>query len=338
VREARTDGRLDVVIPAHQAEADIGACLEALFRAGFRQEEITVVDDGSRDATGDLARQHGVRVLRNDHPLGAAGARNRGAAEARAEIIVFVDSDVLVHADARSRILAAMADPGIAAVFGSYDARPPARGIVARYRNLLHHFVHQRSRREATTFWTGLGAVRREAFLALGGFDRAWECIEDSEFGVRLIRKGGRIILDPQLQGTHLKAWTLASMFRTDLFGRAIPWSRLILFAGGPRDDLNMTGAHRASAASVAVLLASLFAAPLAPGLLLVSAAALAAFIHANRFFLDFLRREQGLAFAAAALPAHVLHYLAGGLGLAWVLATEAPFARRRANDAAKRA
>ena len=44
--------------------------------------------------------------------------------------------------------------------FGSYDDTPTDRGFVSRYKNLLHHYVHQTARREASTFWTGLGAVR----------------------------------------------------------------------------------------------------------------------------------------------------------------------------------
>ena len=54
-------------------------------------------------------------------------------------------------------------EPGIAAVFGSYDDEPGAPNLVSQYRNLLHHFVHQTGRTEASTFWTGCGAVRRDA-------------------------------------------------------------------------------------------------------------------------------------------------------------------------------
>lgn len=321
--------RLGVVVPAHQAEATLPACLDALVAAGFRPEEIVVVDDGSRDRTAAEAEAAGARVLRNPVPLGASGARNRGAAEMTADVVLFVDADVVVHPGARARIEAAFADPELAAVFGSYDDRPPHGGLVAKYRNLLHHYVHQRSRREATTFWTGLGAVRREAFLRLGGFHKAWEHIEDSEFGVRLRRAGGRIHLDPDLLGTHLKVWTLRSMARTDLLGRAIPWARLILFAGGPRDDLNMSAAHRVSAAAVAVFGLALMLAVVSPGWLALAAAAVVAFVWANAAFLRFLAARLGMAAAITALPVHALHYLIGGLGFAWVLLVEG-LARRR--------
>jgi hypothetical protein len=320
---------LGVVVPAHQAEATLPVCLDALMAAGFRPDEIVVVDDGSRDGTARAAEAAGVRLLRNPVPLGASGARNRGAAEMAVDVLLFVDADVVVHPGARARIEAAFADPEVAAVFGSYDDRPPQGGLVAKYRNLLHHYVHQRSRREATTFWTGLGAVRREAFLALGGFHKAWEHIEDSEFGVRLREAGGRIRLDPDLLGTHLKAWTLGSMVRTDLLGRAIPWARLILFAGGPRDDLNMSAAHRVSAAAVAVFGLALVLAVASPGWFAVAAAAAATFVWANAAFLRFLAPRLGMAATVAALPVHALHYLVGGLGFAWVLLVEG-LARRR--------
>ena len=79
--------------------------------------------------------------------------------------------ELIPVADALARIRAAFADdPGLTAVFGSYDDAPPG-GTVAAFRNLLHHHVHHRGAGPASTFWSGLGAIRRDAFLAVGGFD-----------------------------------------------------------------------------------------------------------------------------------------------------------------------
>lgn len=315
-----------VVVPAHQAAAEIGLCLDALIAAGFAAGEILLVDDGSTDATGACARRKGVRVLRNDTALGAAEARNRGVAAVATDLVVFVDADVVVHRGGRARIIARFAaDSNLAALFGSYDDAPPAPSVVARYRNMLHHYVHQRGRTDAGSFWTGLGAVRRRDFVGLGGFDASWEKIEDAEFGVRLKRAGGRIRLDRDLLGTHLKAWTTGSMFRTDLFGRAIPWTRLILFDGGPRDDLNVTGAHRASVVMVALFCIGVAAMPFDLSWAWLCLAAAAGFVTVNRGFLGFLAARFGAGFAAASVPYHALHYLAGGLGYGWVLVTEAP-------------
>src|SRR5207244_8179187 len=118
-------------------------------RVLFRSDEILVVDD--------------LQVP------GPAAARNEGARRATGEVLVFVDADVVPHADAFRLIRGAFdGDPELVALFGSYDDAPPAPGAVSGFRNLLHHHVHQAGAGPAETFWAGLGAVGREAFLQAG--------------------------------------------------------------------------------------------------------------------------------------------------------------------------
>lgn len=125
------------------------------------------------------------------------------------------------------RIRRALASDGeLEAIFGSYDDDPVHHGLVSDFRNLLHHQVHQEGAGEAMTFWAGLGAMRRGAFQAVGGFDEQrfpHASIEDIDLGMRLVASGGRIVLDPSIQGTHLKRWTLANMVRTDFLRPGIP-------------------------------------------------------------------------------------------------------------------
>ena len=315
---------LSVVVPAHQAKTTIHSCLEGLVSAGFAKEEILVVDDGSYDETGEIAREFGVRVLRHETAQRPAKARNAGAAAVSGDIIVFVDADVVLRQGARQRILDLLAGPQeVTAVFGSYDDRPVRAGAVSFYRNFLHHFVHQKSRRDASTFWTGIGAVNRNVLAELGGFDPEWEAIEDVEFGVRISKSGGHIVLDKGLQGKHLKVWSIWSMFKTDLVGRAIPWSRLILFRGGPNDDLNMTIKHRLSLATVASMGISLVLLPFNLFFGLFFLIACLVFGYLNLDLLVQIQRRGGVRLAAISLVCHVLHYLAGGLGFSWVLLTE---------------
>jgi len=312
---------VSVIVPAHQAAGEIDACLNGLFHAGFARDEILVVDDGSSDGTGEIARNYGLRVLRHERALGPAEARNVGVEAVQGELIVFVDADVVLGGAARSRILDHFShEADLKGLFGSYDDQPPRVGTASFYRNMLHHFVHQRSDENASTFWTGIGAVRRDDFLRLGGFDKAWENIEDVAFGMRLRAAGGRILLDKGLLGKHLKVWTIRSMFRTDLVGRAIPWSRLLLFHGGPRNDLNFTAAHRISLLMVALMGMSLFSMLFQPAFGVVFVMALVGFVWANRTFLALLNDRGGVGVAIISCGCHVLHYLAGGLGLLWVL------------------
>lgn len=304
-----------VVVPAHDAAAEIAPCLRALTASGFGAGEILVVDDGSRDGTGDAARAEGVRVLRHPRALGPALARNAGAAATDSDVILFVDADVVVHPGARDRLAAFFAGhPDHDAIFGSYDDSPGSRGAVGIYRNLLHHWVHQTSRSEAQTFWAGFGAVRRDAFLAVGGFDPAWS-IEDVELGLRLRQRGGRIRLERTLLCKHLKDWTLRSMVRTDWKVRAVPWARLLLERRTATGDLNLSFAHRLSGAITALIVLTLAIGIAVPPALALVPALLIGFAAANAPFLRFLARRRGWGFAARSLGYHLLHYAAADLG-----------------------
>lgn len=231
-----SEPRLSVIVPAHGAAHLLPDTLGALTHSRLPRSswELIVVDDASRDATAEVADAFADRVIRlTGTPLGPGGARNIGAASASGDWLVFIDADVRVHADTLDRFLAATTvDPNIVAVFGAYDAHPAAPGLVSQFRNLLHRYVHLRGAGAADTFWAGCGAVRRDAFEAVGGFDTARfprPQIEDIELGYRLRDNGGTILLDPEISGTHLKRWTFGAMLRTDVRDRGIPWMRLLL-------------------------------------------------------------------------------------------------------------
>jgi glycosyltransferase involved in cell wall biosynthesis len=282
---------LSAVVPATDAPATLSECVEAIRGAVVTPEELIVVDAPAG--------------------VGPATARNIGARRATGDVIVFIDSDIVVHADVFERIRAAFgADPALTAVFGSYDDAPRAPGLVSEFRNLLHHHVHQSAPGPATTFWAGIGAVRRDAFLAIGGFDeRSFPrpSIEDVELGMRLVDRGGRIVLDPLVQGKHLKRWTLEGMIRTDFAARGAPWVELLLSRGSGSTALNLGWRHRMSAAASLALLVTSSRRKVPP-----SMALLGLILILNHSFYRMLLRRRGPAFAAAALPLHVLHHLVG--------------------------
>jgi GT2 family glycosyltransferase len=283
--------RLTAIVPATDRPPTLERCIAAISAADEPPESLIVVDE----APGP----------------GPAAARNRGAAETDADVLVFVDADVEVHRDAFARVRRAFErDPELGAVFGSYDDDPPAPGLVSSFRNLLHHHVHQEGSGPASTFWAGLGAMRRDVFAAHGGFDaerypRA--SIEDIELGCRVSAAGVRIELDPGLLGTHLKAWTLRSMVETDFSRRGAPWVALMLGSEASRSALNLGPRHRASAAAVA-----LGAFALARGNRGVAAASLTALRALNRDFYGLLLRRGGPGAAAAGVGLHALHHLTG--------------------------
>ena len=319
--------RLSAIIPVHNGGAAFERCLEAVATSTRPPDEIIVVDDGSTDGSGDLARQRGARVTRLDgQPHGPAFARNRGAEMAQGEVLLFLDADVTVHHDALARMERCLSEkPELAALFGSYDTNPPAVGLVTRYKNLLHHYVHQHSQREASTFWSGCGAIRREVFDDIGGFDERFvrASVEDIELGGRLRRAGHRVWLCPDVQVTHLKRWTLASLLRTDVFDRAIPWTRLILRQSHLPSDLNLDIGSRLSAVASWTALAFLVTGFCWPWMGVGAALALATVGALNADLYRFFARQGGLGFALGAAALHLFYLLYSSLTFALIALAE---------------
>jgi len=325
---------LILVMPTISWEEPFGICIRAALAGLGPRDEALVVFDGVPPPAPDWLLSSRARLMSTGHRSGPAAARNRAAQQARGDILLFVDADVELHADAMERIRARFAnDPELAAVFGSYDDRPAAPGVVSRFRNLLHHHTHSSHPGPATTFWAGCGAVRRQAFLDLGGFDAdayGRPCIEDIEFGLRLSDAGGRILLDPAIQGTHHKRWTLRSMVVTDIGQRAIPWSRLLLKRRELPASLNLNPEARLSAAASLLLPVALFGAllpALRPAALALGVGALALLLMLNRPFHSLLLQRCGWLEAAIGVALHALYLAYSSLTL--VLVALADGARR---------
>jgi GT2 family glycosyltransferase len=314
--------RLSIIVPAYNNCHDLARCLSALHAEVSSDSQLIVVDDASTDATPRVAAAGGAQVLRLEKNSGPGAARNLGAAQAAGEVLLFVDADVVVAAGTLDRVIQAFAaDPALAALFGSYDDDPEASSLVSRYRNLLHHFVHQAGETEAATFWAGLGAIRRAVFLAVGGFDAGRfprPSIEDIELGYRLRRAGHRIRLDKSLQGQHLKRWTFWSMLRTDVMRRALPWSRLILDTQHAPEDLNLRASQRLCGALVGLALAAVAATPWWPWLLGVGGIALTAVAVLNRRFYALLWRRGGWRLSGLGFMLHVLYFASSSASFAY--------------------
>lgn len=293
--------RLSVVIPATDDPPTLDRCRAAIAAAAHGPDEV-------------------IEVTAPSH-LSAAGARNHGVRRATGDIVVFVDADVEVHPDVFTRIRSAFeTDRSVAGVIGSYDDAPDHPSTVSAFRNLLHHRVHHDNAGPVETFWTGLGAIRRSAFLATGGFDEdryPHPSVEDIDLGDRMARAGMRIVLDPQIQGTHLKRWTLRSMVHTDFARRALPWIAMQVRNRRLSTALNLGWRHRFSAlAAAALVLAPLLAVARASAALALFAAAATVLVVLNAGLYGLLLRRLGPARGSAGVVLHIVHHLTAVVAL----------------------
>ncbi len=241
---------ISVIVPVYNSASFLRRCLEAVGTSRYAHYECIVVNDGSTDESGEVARSFQTRVVDvSEGPRGPAYARNRGAEIAQGDILFFIDADVVMDHDTLEKVAEAISqNPGVEAVFGSYDDRPAAMNFLSLYKNLFHHFVHQHASEQAVTFWSGCGAILRKTFFEAGGFDEVrypQPSIEDIELGHRLRIAGRKVILDKRLQVKHLKRWKLQGMLTTDIRDRAIPWTDLILRDRRLPNDLNLRVSQR---------------------------------------------------------------------------------------------
>ena len=314
---------ISVVVPAYNASGYIRrvmAPLIEMLEAGD-VEEVLVVDDCSTDDTADICREMGATVLRTPQNGGPGLARNLAAEHAVGDILWLVDADVIAETTGPALLRDAFADPQVHAVFGSYDNKPEGQELLSKYKNLSHRYHHQHAKRDAKTFWAGCGALRKDAFLAVGGFDVETykvPSIEDIELGYRITSAGGHILVEPRLLGKHLKIWKFGNLVHTDICRRALPWARLMLVREGMIDDLNtgMMERVRAGCAGLFALsiLLLLFDVSLWPLTLLMTGVIFAI----NVDFFRFLNRNGGLFFAVTSMFFHQFYYIYSTLAFLW--------------------
>ena len=226
-----------VVIPCHDAAATIGAAIASLAAQTRADWEAVCVDDGSTDATPArlealAARDPRIRVIRQEN-AGPSAARNRGAAAASGGILAFLDADDLWL-------------PGkLDSVARTFEAHPDADAVFGRIA-----FFREAGGADATTSTVRPGpqtmadvlgenpactvsnlSVRREAFLATGGFDGAMRHAEDLEWMIRAVAGGLRVVATPDL---HVRYRASDDGLSADLFAMHAGWRRATL-AAAPR-------------------------------------------------------------------------------------------------------
>ena len=192
---------ISFVIPVRDGAADLPRCL-ASIAANARPGsgvEIIVVDNGSSDGSGDIARRHGALVL--ERPALRVGAcRNAGAAAARGEILAFIDADNEIGPGWLHACASAFREGDTGATGYPYRAPMDATWVQRMYDALRSRTTERRD-----IEWLGAGnlAVRRTVFEQVGGFDERLEACEDVQLCHAVRQAGWRVVSEPGMQSVH---------------------------------------------------------------------------------------------------------------------------------------
>ncbi len=308
---------ISVVVPAHAAGPALSTTLRSLATLTSPPHEIIVVVDGGDPEIIDEINSYGFR----SHPLspraGPAAARNAGAAISSGTILFFVDSDVQVYPDTIDKVRRAFSNREVKAIIGSYDDSPPSDSTVSWFRNILHHYTHQHGPDRVSSFWSGCGAIRREIFNEVGGFDATFDLptIEDIEMGYRLRQLGIGVSIKRDLVVKHLKRWTLTQMIATDTFKRAKPWVQVMRRMHYYPAELNVSLRGRLSLVLTALMVCSLLGSIVSIKYIPVFIVFGLAFSVLNREFYALMLNKGGLYKACAGVFLHWVHLICAIVG-----------------------
>lgn len=199
-------GLVSIIVPTWNGAARITRCLEALRSLNTdRAVEILVIDDGSTDGTGDVVHSFPDVRLISQTNSGPAAARNRGALEARGEILVFTDDDCVPVPDWLEALLEPFADPEVVGSKGAYLTRQ--RGLVARFVQLEYEDRYRIMAPNVDIDFidTYSAAFVRERFLEMNGFDTSFPvaCAEDIELSYRMSARGWKMRFAPAARVFH---------------------------------------------------------------------------------------------------------------------------------------
>lgn len=200
---------ISVIIPTYNSSLTIAKVLKALYNqkdVPAAEIEVLVVDDCSKDNTIEEAEKFPARIIALLKNSGPAEARNTGAREARGEILVFIDSDVILKEGALEKIRKKFIDnPTIAGLTGIYAKEAANPSLFKNYLALRKYFNWYDPKREFISFLAvSLGAIKKDVFMEYGGFDNKYRGadVEDFELGYRITEKY-KIILADDIQGYH---------------------------------------------------------------------------------------------------------------------------------------
>lgn len=325
--------RISIIIPVYNGGDHFRQCLESIEDSVRSPDEVIVVVDGSTDNSWQIAETFNTTVLRLAQNSGPARARNMGAAAAQGDILFFVDADVTLHPETLGLVEQRFQQvPTLSALIGSYDDAPGASNFLSQYKNLFHHYTHQVSSENISTFWGACGAIRRTTFQAVEGFDERYRkpCIEDIELGYRLTKAGYLIRLYKDIQVKHLKRWEFGSLLKAEIFYRAIPWTALILRQKTMNSELNLSASNRFSvvcvfalALTLLVTLLSVFFGTLVsvlwmPFLVAILLTLVVTLLMINIDVYNFFYDKRGLWFTLRVIPWHWLYFFYGGAAFAY--------------------
>lgn len=313
---------LSIIVPVYNGEGTIQHCLDCIYRSSYKNFEVIVVNDCSKDSTVEKLKGHSCRLVNLKKNGGVANARNIGAKNAKGQLLVFVDADIYVHKNTFSKMLDAYnSNPGIKIIGASDSGKCFGTKFSSKFCKLkLMHGYNWRENetlRKFSSFQSECSLCDKKVFEELGGFSTIYRQagVEEYEFGDRLIKKGYMNYIAKDILYDHDDHNTVRKRGR-ELVKRTSVYVPLYLRKRSfETDGGTATIKESLSASSIAGVLAlPLFFTKL----YVVPSAIWGAFLLLNLGFLYYVFKKESLLHAFYSLFASV--YISTSIGLGIIL------------------
>ena len=206
---------ISIIIPVFNRYVQLLRCIKSLQRQRYPKDkiEILVIDDGSSPALKQTLLPPGVGLIRQIHQ-GDTAARNLGAAYAKGDLFFFTDSDCIVLPSALRKLYETLKKNDASAARGAYLNK--SYKLVARFVQLDFEYRQEMlaNSREVDLLDTACTLVRRNAFLAIGGFNPVIKVCGDVAFSYALRQKGYKLVFVPEARVYHQHSDSILSYLR----------------------------------------------------------------------------------------------------------------------------
>jgi glycosyltransferase involved in cell wall biosynthesis len=213
---------LSVVIPVGTGSDVLPEVIESLNKQSRKPEEIIIVNDRVKDKSLDCVENIRINhIVVKTQPdkgrYGVSSARNIGAENSSSDIILFLDSDVILPDNYISDLMEIISD--IDGILGVQSADCGYENFASVFKNLWMRYTYIKLKKKVIgLFYTSSAAIRRKSFNKTGGFDEEYRVpgVEDTIFGNKLLNYNIKIRICETLEFIHKKYYTVKSALITD--------------------------------------------------------------------------------------------------------------------------
>lgn len=209
--------RISVIVPVYNSEQTLKRCLDSIFNSSYKEYEVLVVSDNSTDKSVEIARRYNCNIIESAQNKGAGYSRNLGAEKASGEILLFIDSDIVIKSDALQLVARTFDQNEINAVQGIYSHEPNYNSIATQFQQSFYcYYTWNKKIKYVETLTSACFGIRKKVFMNLKGFNSNIKnaTSEDEEFGYKLIDGGNKILILRELSVVHLVNYSLAKFVK----------------------------------------------------------------------------------------------------------------------------